>query len=200
VRSHHPKRQTHHPKSQKHPQSSHSGYGQSAPAPNVPVPVNGRCPDATLSPNESDLDRIRVAVLCLVNRERGSHGESPLAADPRLEQSAQAHTESMVADNYFEHVGPHGETPVSRMRASGYIYSSNIGYEVGENIAWGTLWEGTPRAIVAAWMSDSGHRANILDSRYQNSGIGVSPHPPRFLAHGQAGGIYTQDFGVIMKG
>ena len=81
------------------------------------------------------------------------------------------------------------------MRATGYISSSRIGYEVGENIGWGTLWEATPRAIVAAWMASPGHRANILDARFRDTAIGVSPHPPSSLARGQAGAIYTQDFG-----
>ena len=154
----------------------------------------------TLSPNAYDLDRIRAAVLCLVNRARANHGESPLALNARLEQAAQAHTESMAFGNYFEHNGPRGETPLSRMRATGYIYSSRIGYEVGENIGWGTLWQDTPRAIVGSWMASPEHRANILDPRFRDSGVGVSPHPPSSLANHQAGAIYTQDFGVIMAG
>ncbi len=105
----------------------------------------------------------------------------------------------MAFGNYFEHVGPRGETPLSRMRATGYIYSSQIGYEVGENIGWGTLWQGTPRAIVSAWMASPGHRANILDPRFRDSGIGVSAHPPTSLAGRQAGAVYTQDFGVIIR-
>jgi uncharacterized protein YkwD len=121
-------------------------------------------------------------------------------ANPRLEQAAQAHTESMAFGDYCEHVGPGGDTPLSRMRAAGYIYSSRIGYEVGENIGWGTLWNATPRAIVAAWMASPGHRANILDPRFRDTAVGVSPHPPISFAHHQAGGIYTQDFGVIVGG
>jgi uncharacterized protein YkwD len=86
------------------------------------------------------------------------------------------------------------------MRDAGYISSSRVGYEVGENIAWGTLGLATPRAIVAAWMASPGHRANILDRHYRETGIGVSPHPPTSLANGQPGAIYTQDFGVIIHG
>ncbi len=92
-------------------------------------------------------------------------------------RAAQTHTESMAFGNYFEHVGPRGQTPLTRMRDAGYI-SSRVGYEVGENIAWGTLELATPRAIVAAWMASPPHRANILDARYRETGIGVSPHPP----------------------
>jgi uncharacterized protein YkwD len=103
----------------------------------------------------------------------------------------------MAFGDYFEHVGPSGDTPVSRMRDAGYIYSAQIGYEVGENIGWATLWMATPRAMVAAWMASPEHRANILDARFRDTAIGVSAHPPSSLARGQGGGIYTQDFGVI---
>jgi len=106
----------------------------------------------------------------------------------------------MASEDYFEHVGPRGQTPLARMRSVGYISSSRVGYEVGENIAWGTLRLASPRAIVAAWMASPGHRANILDPRYRETGIGVCAHPPSALAHGQPGAIYTQDFGVIIAG
>ncbi len=158
------------------------------------------CAHATLRPTRADLALIRTATLCLVNRERAAHGEQPLRANVRLERAAQVHTESMAFGDYFEHFGPRGQTPLARMRAAGYVSSSRVGYEVGENIGWGTLALATPRAIVAAWMASPGHRANILDRRYRDSGIGVSTHPPASLARGQAGAIYTQDFGVIIAG
>jgi uncharacterized protein YkwD len=165
----------------------------------IPAAANSSsCPDADLRPAAENLGRVRAATLCLVNHERAGAGESPLAADARLAQSAQGHTDDMAFGDYFEHVGARGDTPVSRMRAVGYIYSSQIGYEVGENIGWGTLWLGTPRAIVAAWMASPDHRANILDTHFRDTAIGVSSHPPASLARGQAGAIYTQDFGVII--
>ena len=158
---------------------------------------NGNCVGTELRPTAQNIETIRAATLCLVNRERAAQGESPLQSNSKLQDSAQAHTESMAWGNYFEHLGPGGQTPLDRMREAGYIYSSNLGFEVGENIAWGTGSLSTPRAIVSAWMGDPGHRANILDSHFRDSAVGVSPHPPSSLAHGQSGGIYTQDFGVI---
>lgn len=158
---------------------------------------DGQCPDVELAPSTSDVEQVRAATLCLVNRERSAHGDAALRWNGDLVKAAQAHTESMAFEGYFDHVSPNGETPAGRMRRAGYIYSSQIGYEVGENIAWGSLWLGTPRAIVAAWMASPGHRANILDSHYRETGIGVSPHLGA-LAPGQPGGIYTQDFGVIV--
>jgi len=156
-----------------------------------------RCAHAQLKPTARNLKLIRAATLCLINRERTAHGEHPLHPNARLRRAAQAHSASMAFGDYFQHYGPQGQTPLSRIRAAGYISSSRMGYEVGENIAWGTLSYATPRAIVAGWMASPGHRANILDPRFRETGIGVSPHPPTSLAHGQAGAIYTQDFGVI---
>ena len=157
----------------------------------------GRCPDARLQPSASNIPQVRAATLCLVNRERAAHGERALHWNIHLVASAQSHTESMAYGNYFEHIGPGGQTPLSRMRHDGYIYSSRLGFEVAENIGWGSLWLGTPRAVVASWMASPGHRANILDGRFRDTGIGVSSHT-NGLSHGQPGGIYTQDFGVLV--
>lgn len=171
------------------------------PSRRAPAAANSSaCPDADLTPTQYNVPRVRAATLCLVNRERAGHGESPLAPNAHLATAAQSHTEDMAFGDYFDHVGPRGDTPLSRMRSSGYIYSSQLGYEIGENIAWGTLWLGTPRAIVASWMGSAEHRANILDAHYRDTGIGVSAHPPASMSRGQAGGIYTQDFGAIIGG
>lgn len=158
------------------------------------------CADAELRPTQWNLDRVRAATLCLVNRERTSRGERALVASSPLQQAAQGHTESMALGDYFDHVGPLGDTPMGRMRTAGYRPVSRTGYEVGENIGFGTLWLGAPRAIVAAWMASPGHRANILNPHFRDTAIGVSPRVPRSLSGGQAGGIYTEDFGGPIGG
>jgi uncharacterized protein YkwD len=164
----------------------------------APTFGNGPCTNTTLRPSGANLERARLATLCLVDRERTSRGESALRPDPDLQHAAQGHSQDMAAGDYFEHDGLHGETPLSRMRSAGYIYNPRLGYEVGENIAWGTLWMASPGEIVAGWMADPGHRANILDRTFRDTGIGIAPHPLASLARGQAGAIYTQDFGRIL--
>ena len=84
------------------------------------------------------------------------------------------------------------------MRESGYLTASTDGYEVGENIAWGSYDLSTPASIVAAWMASPPHRANILRPTFRDTGIGISPHLPSSFAEGESGAIYTQDFGVIL--
>ena len=156
------------------------------------------CVNTELTPNAENLQLIRDAIQCLVNKQRAQHGETPLLASTQLQAAAQSHAEDMIAGDYFEHVSPSGVTPVDRMRASGYIPNDQVGYVVGENLAWGTLWLATPQAIVSAWVASPGHLANILESQYAETGIAVVPSVPVSLAEGAAGATYAQEFGVIV--
>jgi uncharacterized protein YkwD len=172
------------------------GWGSQRYSSRVPAHHSSFCAGTEETPSQQNLAVVRAATLCLVNREREASGERPLAVDAQLEQIAESHSQDMASADYFDHTGPHGDSPVSRMRAVGYLSGSVSGYEIGENIAWGTLWLATPRSIVAGWMASPGHRANILDGRFRDTGIGISPHPLASLARGQAGAMYTQDFGM----
>jgi uncharacterized protein YkwD len=156
------------------------------------------CQNTELTPEPGNLAQVRAAVLCLVNRERATNGESPLSASPPLEQAAESHTQELIADDYFAHVSPSGETPVDRIRATGYIPNSNVGYVIGENLAWGTYQLATPQAIVSAWIASPGHLANILEAQYQDTGISVTPAVPASLAPNSPGATYAQEFGVIV--
>ena len=176
----------------------HHRTAHHAPPPDGAVRYRRACAGAGLRPTRQDLARVRAATLCLVNRQRVIRGERPLSLNGQLERTAQGHSEDMAFHDYFEHSGARGDTLLSRMRAAGYLFSARIGYEIGENIGWGTLWLATPRAMVAAWMASPGHRANILDPRFRDTAIGISPRPPSSLARGQAGAIYTQDFGGLL--
>ena len=158
----------------------------------------GGCANTKLTPEAGDLEAVREATLCLVNRERATRGERPLRLNGKLVRAAQGHSESMAQEGYFAHESPSGSTPLSRMRAARYIYSSKLGYEVGENLAWGTLWLASPQAIVEAWMASPEHRENILDPHYQETGLGIVAQVPGNLGEGQAGAMYTQDFGVLI--
>jgi uncharacterized protein YkwD len=158
-----------------------------------------QCPNTQLTPEASNLRLIRAAVLCLVNRERAQHGEAPLHTNAKLQQAAESHNQEMIAADYFEHVSPSGVTPLARVRSAGYLPSPQVGYVVGENLAWGTLTLSTPQAIVAAWIASPGHLANILESQYGDTGIAVVAQVPAHLAEGAPGATYAQEFGTIVR-
>jgi uncharacterized protein YkwD len=155
------------------------------------------CQNTQLTPDASNGALVRAAVLCLINRERAQNGELPLREDPKLDASAEAHVQDMLAKDYFEHISPGGSTPVDRDRESRYIPSASVGYVVGENLAWGTLSLSTPQAIVAAWIASPGHLANIVESQYRDTGIAIAPQVPSSLASDVAGATYAQEFGAI---
>jgi uncharacterized protein YkwD len=162
-----------------------------------PATASRDCPGANLTPKPDNIESVAAATLCLVNDERARFGEPALIEDARLSSAATGHSRDMDALNYFEHVSPGGQTLLMRIQASGFIPNGNVGYTLGENIAWGTLWLGTPNAIVKAWMASPGHSANILNRSYRYTGIGIGSDLPHSMSSGQAGGMYTQDFGAI---
>jgi uncharacterized protein YkwD len=156
------------------------------------------CQNTELTPEPANLPLVRAAVLCLVNTERAQNDRQPLQQNASLQAAAESHGREMIAANYFEHVSPSGVTPVDRVRQTGYIPNSEVGYVVGENLAWGTLTLSTPAAIVAAWIASPEHLANILEPQYRDTGIDAEPEVPQSLAEDVQGALYTQEFGVIL--
>ena len=156
------------------------------------------CQNTQLTPEAADMERVRAAVLCLINQTRAQHGVAPLKLSGQLDAAAESHAGELIADDYFAHVSPTGETPVDRVRTTGYIPGPSAGYVIGENLAWGTYGLATPQAIVAAWTASPGHLANILEGQYRETGIGIAPSVPSSLANGAPGATYAQEFGAIV--
>ena len=179
------------------PVSQHATGAQANGAVTLSAPSGGACEGSGLQPSAQNIALVRAATLCLVNRERAAHGEGPLQTNSDLQDAAQGHSESMASGSYFEHAGPGGSL-LQRIMASGYLPGPNALYSVGENIAYGSLQDATPGAIVAAWMASPGHRANILNSSFREVGTGAVARLPASLGGGEPGAMYTQDFGVVM--
>jgi uncharacterized protein YkwD len=158
------------------------------------------CVGTQLTPTPQDIQTVTAATLCLVNQERARNGVLPLQANAQLAAAALEHDEEMVGQDFFAHVSPNGSTPVDRVHTNGYIPNEQVGYTVGENIAWATLQLSTPAAIVAAWIASPEHLANILNAEYKETGVAIVPAVPSSLAQGEPGAIYAQTFGVIVTG
>ncbi len=158
--------------------------------------ASASCSDTHLVPTRANSTRIEAATLCLVNLQRARHGERALRPNADLSRAAAAHSADMVARDYFDHTSPGGETLLDRIKASTYL-PPRAGYILGENIALGTMQLATPAAIVSSWMKSPGHRANILNGGFRDSGLGVVARAPQSYAHGQPGATYTQQFGAV---
>ena len=119
-----------------------------------------------------------------------------LRADDRLAQIARGHSEDMAKRHFFDHINAQGEDPTARGRRSGYecrkqvdAHSFRIG--LAENLSdvprYSRVytsggrrtyeWNGAAdiaRQAVDGWMHSPGHRRNILDGAYSDTGVGVA--------------------------
>ena len=124
------------------------------------------------APSDAAANSVTSEILQLVNTARAQArqcGRSTMpAAPPRrlsepLNQAALAHAQDMLRYHYFEHTGHDGSSPAQRITAAGYRYR-----RVGENIASGPE---TPREAVQGWLSSPGHCQNIMDVRFEETGV-----------------------------
>jgi uncharacterized protein YkwD len=153
-----------------------------------------RCDDADALPGQVSQARLRAATLCLMNAERGARGLARLQAEPALARAAGSYARLMVRERFFDHTSPGGSTMMSRIHASRYLRDVRS-WSVGENLAWGTGTLATPRATVRAWMRSADHRANLLDPRFRDVGIGIAEGAPEALGPNEPGATYVTDFG-----
>lgn len=127
-------------------------------------------------PTQDDIKAYEQEVVRLVNVERSKQGLSALKYDWELARVARYKSEDMRDRNYFNHNSPTYGTPFDMIKNFGIKYKS-----AGENIAKGQT---TPGQVVKSWMNSSGHRANILSSKFTHIGVGYA----------KKGNIWTQQF------
>ncbi|HEV7808420.1 MAG TPA: CAP domain-containing protein [Solirubrobacteraceae bacterium] len=152
------------------------------------------CPGADLTPSRDNVEQVRAAALCLLNRERTRRGMQRLSESPQLRKSAQGFSQKMVRESFFDHVSPGGSTLLSRVRSgTGYLQNART-FALGENIAWGSGEYATAAETMDGWMHSSGHRHNILNRRFRHVGIGIALGAPED-AQGMPAATYTVDFG-----
>jgi uncharacterized protein YkwD len=160
-----------------------------------PAAAASACAGADATPATASRAELETATLCLLNEERAAVGVKPLTAHHKLQKAAVRFSQSMVKEQFFDHVSPSGSTLASRAKKVKYMKGARR-WSLGENIAWGTGERATPASIVDAWMHSPGHKRNILDPTFKEIGIGIaSGAPVATAAASSAGATYTTDFG-----
>lgn len=132
----------------------------------TPIPLATR-PDKIIEDHSrATTHSFEQEVVELTNQERWSNGMlAPLKNVDLLHNSSDAHSEAMAIRNFFAHCDLDTKTsPGQRINAAGYSYLS-----AAENIAAGYS---SPTAVMAGWMSSSGHRGNILSTSRYEFGVG----------------------------
>jgi len=114
-------------------------------------------------------------VLDQTNQERSKLGLTALKYNSVLSQSATKKAQDMFTNNYWAHNSPNGTTPWDFFKLAGYKYSV-----AGENLARDFY---DTESLMKAWLNSPTHKANIINTKYQEIGIGV--------VNGTLGGIKT---------
>ena len=114
----------------------------------------------------------------LINQQRTQNGLPALQIDWEVQRVARIKAQDMVNNNYFSHTSPTYGSPFDMLKSYGISYRT-----AGENIAGNSSNSGA----VTAWMNSSGHRANILNSSFNYTGLGV-------VNGSKYGKIYVQMF------
>jgi len=104
-------------------------------------------------------------VIELTNQKRLENGLSPLTLNGQLNEAAQRKAGDMFAFNYWSHNSPSGRNPWSFFQEVGYKY-----LYAGENLARDFM---NSSSVIDAWMNSPTHRDNVLNSRYQETGLAV---------------------------
>ena len=162
----------------------------------LPAPAANGCANATLVPTGANAAQVRRATLCLLNHERTSRGLVALREDRQLRSVATRYSRQMVTHRFFAHVGYDGSTLRSRVRsATSYISSRVARWSLGENLYWGSDELATPQQSVDGWMHSPGHRANVLNGRFRDIGIGIAIGAPQQV-DGAPAATYATEFGT----
>lgn len=116
----------------------------------------------------AEIAQMEAAIRQQINEIRQERDRTSLEHNERLAAVARKYSRQMAEENFFSHVDPKGITPAQRVRAGGIIYVM-----VGENLFKGTNLPQPVEYAVGGWMDSPGHRDNLLQPDYRETGVGI---------------------------
>jgi uncharacterized protein YkwD len=131
------------------------------------------------------------SVLASINSVRAKAGCGPLKLNKALMAAADGHARNMAEQDFFSHKDKSGRGITGRVRNQGYRYGL-----VAENIAAG---QESPNEAVQAWLDSPGHRKNILNCKFRDTGIAMVYQPDDKPLRGQRMSLryyWVQVFGL----
>ena len=106
----------------------------------------------------------------LINLERVKRGLPKLKWNPQIARLARGHSENMAVHSFFSHRGLNGRTIDQRASDFGIRGWRSI----GENIAYNKGFTNPGEFAVERWMLSSGHKLNLLNTKWTESGVGIA--------------------------
>ncbi len=104
-------------------------------------------------------------LMAKVNEQRTQRFIPALNTNSKLIAAATGKANDMIARSYFAHVDPDGKYVWPRIEANGYSPYLTL----GENLAMDFT---DADGVVNAWMNSPTHRANIVNAKFEDQGLG----------------------------
>ena len=120
------------------------------------------------APVENSPAALERATVDAVNRERERRGLAPLAVSSALTLIARAHSAYQAMRKKPGHKGEGGSSPADRAEAGGVSWSV-----IAENVAMNSGYSDPVATAVRGWMKSAGHRENILNPVFEQTGVGI---------------------------
>lgn len=129
-------------------------------------------------PSPEPADDISGRVVALINEARRQSRRcgarsfpavEPLNLSAALQSAALAHARDMASGSHLSHEGSDGSLPADRVTRAGYSWIA-----VAENVAAGPS---TAEEVVNGWLTSPGHCANLMSSRYTETGAAFAFEP-----------------------
>jgi uncharacterized protein YkwD len=120
-------------------------------------------------------EEVEQLIIVLVNNQRQQFELGALSEDALLTSLAREHSLSMVENSFFSHDRYPGDRPLSYNQTPGTVRGENLAKIPTQRYVPGpylTLQE-VCECTVSGWMNSEGHRANILEPRFDKTGVGV---------------------------
>jgi hypothetical protein len=130
----------------------------------------------------------KAGVIEWTNAQREKNGLPKLKENAKLNLSAELKVQDMFLQQYFAHNSPSAEGVADLAEKANYQFIA-----IGENLALGNFENN--EALVRAWMDSPGHRANILNNRYQEIGVMVL----KGTFEGKSTWLAVQHFGLPLS-
>ncbi len=123
--------------------------------------------------NPAEILALEQLVFDLINKKRAEFGLPLVVWSDDLARLAHAYSNEMATNDLFSHQGLDGKTVGNRADSMGIKKWRSL----GENIAYNRGHDNPSESVVDSWMRSPGHRENILNNRWQKSGVGIAVTP-----------------------
>lgn len=138
------------------------------------------------------INDLEEKIFKLVNEQRKLNNLPPLKLNKKLSEIAKAHSIDMAKRNYTSHITPEGLDPNERakkakfniIKKSGNIIRKGIGENIYETQAIMEIdgvkkpylenSSSVAKKAIDSWMKSEGHKKNILNPDYKETGIGIA--------------------------